>query len=323
MNKDLRKITFLKPLFVVRDWVMGTFHLYRIKAALKRKFFLWRLMIEDYAKKKRINREIYAMPDHVILGSYSLDDIIISLTSYGTRVVDTLPYALYSLITQTQRPKKIVVYLDWDHWDDNKLPKLLKKIQKIGVDFRYCEDLRSFKKLIPALKDFPNNPILTVDDDFYYNPNFYKWYVDAYQYSDKKTVLGQWGYIPAKRDDVYIPYSQWKDCKYGTIDSPSSFIGCCGCCYPPNVFDDEIFKKEIFMKLCPQADDLWFWTMEERLQIKRQYITPKGYGFHEYVNRIEEADHYSTATLTYQNVTMGWNDKQLQALIDYYKLNTI
>lgn len=318
MNKELRKKTFLKPLFVVRDWLMKNFHLYKMKATLKRKFFLWRLMIEDYAKKKRINREIYAMPDNQFNSPIVVDDVIVSLTSYGKRVIDVLPYALYSLITQIQRPKKIVVYLDWDHWNDNKLPKILKKIQKIGVDFRYCEDIRSFKKLIPTLKDFPNNPIVTVDDDMYYHPLFVKNVQAAYLASDRNTVLGYEGVRPSSSNGRYCLYNKWGKGTIDDKDNAISFIGYEGVCYPPNIFDDEILNKSLFMHLCPSADDIWFWAMEERQNIKKAYILP--FLKHPYVNRCEEYWENAQDTLMYINCKEGHNNGQLEAVVEHYGL---
>ena len=320
MATNLRNISWLHPLFSVRDWVMDKSGLFVLKAKCKQKLLFRQLIREDAEKKKQVELKLMQMPANMMSGSINDDDIVISLTSYGKRVVDALPYALYSLLTQSLLPKKIVVYLDYDNWSDEKLPLILKRIQEIGVEFRYCEDLKSYKKLIPALQDFPNNPIVTVDDDFYYNPQYFEVMTNAYLASDKTTVLGQWGCIPEKREGKYIPYSQWKDCKYATGDLPISFFGCC-CCYPPHIFDSEILKKELFMKMCPTADDIWFWVMEERLGIKKAYIEPKGFGWNVSVNRIEEYDLSQSGTLMYQNVTNGKNDIQLRTLLDYYHLD--
>ena len=131
-----------------------------------------------------------------------------------------------------------------------------------------------------------------------------------------------WGCVPNKENGKFLPYSQWKDCQYADADSEISFYGVGSCLYPPQVFDDEIFKKELFLNLCPTADDIWFWAQEERLKIKKEYITPHGFGFHRSVNRIEELDLNNTETLMYQNVTNGRNDEQLRAVIEYYNLDT-
>lgn len=307
-------------LFSVYDFLMHSLGLFHLKARIKQKILFRKLKREDEQKKRQIEELIYAMPDGLIENMYENNDFVFSLTSYSDRVLDALPYALYSIIIQTIKPKKIVVYLDNVHWNDENLPDILKKIRSIGVDFRFCEDIRSYKKLIPALKDFPENPIITLDDDFYYNKDYHEWMRIAYEKSDKKTVLGQWGCIPEKKDGKYIPYNEWKDIKYMKEGDEVSFFGCCCCCYPPKIFDDEILNQEIFMKLCPTADDIWFWIMEKRQGIKTKLIEPHGYGFNTSVNRIEEYDLKQTGTLMYQNVTGGKNNQQLKDLLKYYNI---
>ena len=74
------------------------------------------------------------------------------------------------------------------------------------------------------------------------------------------------------------------------------------------------------MKLCPTADDIWFWAQEKRLGIQTRLTEHRGYGLHRPVNRIEAYDLTQKGTLFYQNCTLGKNDEQLQNVADYYKL---
>lgn len=306
-------------LFRMYDFVMHTLGLFHLKAKIKQKRLFRQLKNEDAKKKREIDELIYSLPDKFIENMVDCNDFVFSLTSYSYRVKDTLPYALYSIITQSIKPRKIVVYLDSDNWNEENIPNILKKLRKVGVCFRFCEDIKSYKKLIPALIDFPDNPIITLDDDFYYYKDYHCDMKKAYEKSNKKTVLGHWGCIPEKKEGKYIPYNEWKDIKYMKEGDEVSFFGCC-CCYPPHIFDEEILKKEIFMKLCPTADDIWFWVMEKRLGIKTKLIEPCGYGLNTPVNRIEEYDLSQKGTLMYQNVTNGKNNKQLIDLIEYYNL---
>ena len=317
--QKLRQVKGSGFLFRMYDFVMHTLGLFHLKAKIKQKRLFRQLKNEDAKKKREIEELIYSLPDNLIDNMIDCNDFVFSLTSYSYRVTDALPYALYSIISQTIKPKKIVVYLDNVNWNNENLPSILKKLRNIGVDFRFCEDLKSYKKLIPTLIDFPDNPIITLDDDFYYNTNYHEWMRCAYDKSDKKTVLGQWGCIPEKNNGKYIPYNEWKDIKYLQEGDEISFFGCC-CCYPPHIFDSEILKKEVFMKLCPTADDIWFWVMEKRLGIKTKLIEPCGYGLNTLVNRIEEYDLSQKGTLMYQNVANGKNNKQLLDLLTYYNL---
>ncbi|MBR1785738.1 MAG: hypothetical protein IJ756_01035 [Paludibacteraceae bacterium] len=320
MPTQLRQYKAFKPFFYFRDWIMDATGLFRLKHFVKLKLFYWKLQRQDWYKKLKIRRYIRSIDNNLIQQDITTNDIIFSVTSYGKRVTDTLPYMLYSLLIQTQKPKKVVVFLDNDNWSDEKLPSILTKLQQIGIQFYYCEDLKSFKKLIPALKMFPNNPIVTLDDDFYYNKQYVERISKAYDLSDKKTVLGHIGVRPIKKDGTYTPYNKWGKSNDNDTNSDISFIGCGGVCYPPHIFDNEILKSDIFMNLCPAADDIWFWAMEERQHIRRAYIQPMGYGHNTYVNRVEEYDLSITSTLMFQNVNENKNNQQLEAVVNYYNL---
>lgn len=319
MSTKLRNIKILQPLFRLRDSFMEKTGLFHLKEKCKYTLFLRYLVLSDNLKKKRIAKEIYKLQDGLLPLQVSDDDIICSVTSYGGRVDYALPYMLYSLLIQTHLPKKIAVFLDWDHWNDEKLNPLLKKLQRVGVNFYYCEDIRSYKKLIPAMKMFPKNPILTLDDDFYFHPDYIQWLTEAYEQSDKQTVIGQWGCVPIKDNGKFLPYNQWQDWSKGNEQSPISFFGGLGCVYPP-IFDGEILRSDIFMKLCPTADDIWFWVMEERQHIKRKYIRQKGYGYHIPIDRVYDYDIAGDNCLNTINGLQGQNDVQLRALLDYYHL---
>ena len=317
----IRNIPIMTPLVKCRDWFMNKTGLFGLKRKIKQRLFFSRLLKEDAKKKKKISSLLRNMPNDFISNVISDKDVIVSLTSYGKRVEDSLPYALYSLLKQTIIPKKIIVYIDEKIWSDDNIPQLLKELKRIGVTICYCEDLRSHTKLLHALRQFPNNPIITVDDDLYYNKQSIEWLINAYQSSDKKTIFGTWGCKPQKVSGKYTPYSQWKVCKFDVDEDNVSLYGVGSCCYPPHIFDDEIFNKDVFLKLCPTADDIWFWIQEERLGIKRKYVGPYDNGFHEYVNRIEEYDMKQQGTLMFQNVTNGKNDIQLKKLLQFYNLD--
>ena len=292
---------------------------YEKKAKYQQKRLLRRLVNEDRLLKKEVAAKIYTLPKNMLHPTGKHEDMIVSLTSYGKRLEDAAPYAIYSLFTQTVLPARIVLYLDDEHWNDDNLPDLIKRLRESGLEVRYCSDIRSYKKLIPALKDFPNNPIITTDDDFYYEEHLIERQIQNYKNSDKKTVLGAWGCIPRKVNGQWMPYSTWKDSQYANSKTAISFFGCC-CCYPPHIFDNEILNEEVFMKLCPTADDIWFWIQEQRCGVKTQIVDNINFKANRSVNRIEEYDYSQVGTLFHENVIFGRNDKQLLALVDYYNL---
>lgn len=293
---------------------MGYFNL---KASIKRKLFYYKLRKEDKKKKVQVAEEIERLPEKMLQCKNDSSDVIVSLTSYGKRVKDSVPYAIYSMFKQSKLPNRIVLWLDKDKWNDNNLPYLLKRLMKSGLEIRYCNDIMSYKKLIPSLMVYPDNPIVVVDDDFYYHVDFVDWMVTAYNNSDKKTVFATWGCIPEKREGKYIPYSQWKDCRFGNEFSEYSLFGG-GSIYPPHIFDDEVLKEDLFMKLCPTADDIWFWIQEKRMGVNVQLTEKHGYDTHVLVDRVTAYEVYQNDTLYFENCIQGRNDQQLNAVLNYY-----
>lgn len=317
--KNARGIKLLSPIFRFRDWLMQRTGLFSLKAKIKQHLFFKRLLREDKRKKMQIDKELPLMVTDMLPNNQNIIRLVVSLTSYGKRVTDALPYTLYSLLHQNILPYRIAVYLDEDHWSEANLPTVLKEFQRMGVEFYYVEDLRSYKKLIPALPMFPDNPILTVDDDLYYHENFIESFVNSYIWSDKHTVLGTVGRLVSFKDGKLLPYTQWDTTRIGDVSRPVSFFGCGGCLYPPHVFDEEILNKKIFQRLAPTADDLWFWAMEQRCGVKTQLLPNFRTKLYTSVNRIEEYDLTQQGTLMYLNDTLGRNDEQLNALLEYYE----
>ena len=114
--------------------------------------------------------------------------LVVSMTSYGRRVKATLPDAVRSMLVQSKRPDKIIVWLDETEFSVDNLPKQLKKlVDRYGVVVRFCENIRSYKKLVPALHAFPDDVIVTIDDDWVYRRKTLEMLWKAYQADPKNT----------------------------------------------------------------------------------------------------------------------------------------
>ena len=99
--------------------------------------------------------------------------IIVSLTSFPAAI----PYAVQairSILQGSLLPDKIVLYLTFSQFGENGIPQELLNLSKDNPLFEirdYPKDIRSYRKLIPALKDFPDATIVTIDDDVKYHKN--------------------------------------------------------------------------------------------------------------------------------------------------------
>ena len=61
------------------------------------------------------------------------EKVIVSLTSYGRRVGEILPFTVISLLRQTYKPDLVLLWLDDEHWNDGNLPFILKRLKKKGL----------------------------------------------------------------------------------------------------------------------------------------------------------------------------------------------
>lgn len=205
--------------------------------------------------------------------------IIVSLTSFPA----ALPYAvhaIYSILRGSMLPDKIVLYLDTQKFPNEILPQEIHDLKNECPFFEVRfdpTDIRSYKKLIPALRDFPNDIIVTIDDDINYHKNMLRDLV--------RTHLQQPTSIIAHRVRIIKPsqpYKKWRKYKWYDFifkkyhfNHLSLLTGVGGVLYPPHSLDEDMLNPEIFTKLAPTTDDIWFWAAAVS---KGTYIVPVPYG---------------------------------------------
>lgn len=91
----------------------------------------------------------------------------ISLTSYGARL-NAVHMAIRSLLMQSVRPSKVLLYLDESIQKDT-LSDDLVDLEQYGLEIRMgYEDLGPHKKYLFAFQEFPDSLIITADDDLIY-----------------------------------------------------------------------------------------------------------------------------------------------------------
>ena len=173
--------------------------------------------------------------------------------------------AIRSILSGAVLPDKLVLYLTLSQFPDEKIPQELCEIMDEYPLFEvrnYTEDIRSYRKLIPALKDFPNDIIVTVDDDVAYHKSMLRSLLHWHKkYPD--VIFAH----RAKQLKMNTPYRKWKKFRwYYFLIKKLHFnfrtiqTGVGGVLYPPNSLNKEMLDTEIFMKLAPTTDDIWFWA---------------------------------------------------------------
>lgn len=250
-------------------------------------------------------------------------EFIVSLTSYGRRVNKVVYYTIVSILKQSFLPDRIILWLDKDNWNEKNIPLRLNKLCSKGLEIKFCEDLKSYKKLIPTLTECPENIIVTIDDDVIYTRNFLKQLWISYRKAPSRIHCTK-ALLPQRKDKQTFslaPYTSWPEIPPEQTDARTlKFpVGVGGILYPPYVLDSEITNIKLFTKLCPQADDIWFWCMaiknntgHTKIAIRKPF-----YSF----DSIYQFFHHGSA-LTHSNAKESKNDDQLRNVIDYFRLES-
>lgn len=190
--------------------------------------------------------------------------VIVSLTSFP----QAIPYAVQairSILTGSLLPDKIVLYLDTPKFPEGILPQELEALKAESPIFevRFDEaELRSYKKLIPALRDFPNDIIVTIDDDIQYNPDMLSRLIQIHKQAPDAIIAHR-----VRKVQLDSPYRTWKKYKwYDFIFRRLHFnhhamqTGVGGVLYPPHSLDENMLDSTRFMTMAPTNDDIWFWA---------------------------------------------------------------
>lgn len=222
-------------------------------------------------KKAKVNNQ---KPESWSLGKNDLNGskLIVSLTSFPERI-HLVHKSLYSLMNQTVKPDQIILWLSTDHFPEKlqDLPHELVELMELGLSIEWLEgDIRSYKKLVPALKKYPKDILVTADDDLYYPENWLENLVVSYQQNPRDiqcqlvTVLGKDGneLIVRKRKDKYSARASYS----------YKLLGGSGTLYPPGSLHPDVIKQELFMQYAPTSDDIWFWAMALRNRTKIRWI---------------------------------------------------
>ena len=165
-------------------------------------------------------------------------------------------------MTQSVRPDRVILWLA--EADRHALPPVVEKLQRDGLEIRCCDDLLSFKKIIPTLSSYPGADIVTADDDVYYWPDWLKELIVAAERFPGSVIAHRLHKLVFDEQGIR-PYRDWFQDIEDQTEDPSNFAtGCLGVFYPAGCFHPEVLNQAAFMQLCPQADDVWLYWMVRR-----------------------------------------------------------
>ncbi len=246
------------------------------------------------------------------------EEVIVSLTSFGRRINEVY-LAIESIMQGTLKPNKIVLWLAEDEFKGKTLPQTLLKQQKRGLQIEYCEDLLSYKKIVPTMAKYPNACVVTIDDDLIYEFDLLENLIRAHRENRDDICACRMHRITLDDQNKPKSYLQWELLVYPEAKSNLLFLTSGGgTLFPPHCFVEEFFNKETFMLLCPYADDIWINAMiwASKRQITKAYTHSKqGCDFIELI-----ADQETSLSNKNNDPVSCRNDIQMKAVMDKYNL---
>lgn len=282
----------------------------RIESLLRQEHF-------DRAVSSLTNLALHSNELGITNEHISDNEIVVSLTSYGKRIHEVY-LAIESIMQGTIKPNKIILWLSEEEFKNKELPTILKKQQERGLEIKYCKDIKSYKKIINTLKEYPNASIITIDDDLIYNFELVENLVQSHKSKPNCIWANRIHEITYNENGSLKSYLQWKwNSRTGAKNSKHNFFTSGGgTLFPPHSLNDEVLNEDVFMELCPTADDVWLNAMArlQKTEICKSFThDSKGDDF--LVNENLQADGLSTINNAPQN---NQNDLQIKAVFNRY-----
>lgn len=201
--------------------------------------------------------------------------LIVSLTSYPARI-NTVHITINTLLQQSLKPDMVILWLASEQFPNKEgdLPEDLLRLKKYGLTIEWCEeDIKSYKKLVPALLKYPDDIIVTADDDVYYQENMLKSLYEAYLNNPRNIYVKRSVKLHVNNNKLESISS--RKYLYKHLTEPSYYnqiMGGSGCLYPPKSLHKDCTNIEIIKNTIPTHDDAYFWSMAILNQTKIQVV---------------------------------------------------
>ena len=241
------------------------------------------------------------------------DSMVVSLTTFPARI-GYVHLAIKSLLNQTVKPGKIILWLAKEQFRDVEIPPQLQQLCAYGLEIRYCdEDLLAHKKYYYAMQEFPDKLIVTYDDDIIYPEDSLEKLLAMHEQHPQAIICNRGREIAMENDSV-APYRYWKVSGQIPAGIPTYRVMAstgAGTLYPPHCMPEETFDIEKIRRLALIADDLWMKVMS--IQGGVPVVKSQTRGKALCVSKGKQ-----DITLAHQNVDQSLNDRVMQDLLLSY-----
>lgn len=245
-----------------------------------------------------------------------MEKIIVSFTSWPGRIASA-EQVVANIWKQTRKPDRILLYLAKEQFPEreNNLPDGLLTQAKEGlVDIRWCDkDLKPHKKYFYAMREFPDDLIVTVDDDLLYPSEMIERLYQSYQSYPKAISASRTHLMLIDDDQNFLPYKYWPQETDICLNQPTMHLLAttgAGTMYPPHLLNLEDCTAEVIESTCLFADDLWMKVLEIAQKIPVVLAAPN--------EPLVHIENTAETAIWRDNVDGGGNDAQLNDIVDWF-----
>lgn len=283
------------------------FFYWKIKAS-KGKAFLW--LWESFYTELKVKLYFLVAKNNNIKINHNLEKkLIISLTSYPPRF-KKLHLSIFCLLKQNMVADFIVLWVTVE--DFKLLPnQVLKLTRNTRFIIKTCEDLGSGKKILPVLEEFPDDFIITADDDLYYPKEWVEQLVCHWN-KDHKTVMAhrvhRITYVRKNKPDLYLNWIF--DINDQEIKRENFATSGAGVLYPPKSLHIQVTDRKAYIDGCNNQDDIWQYWM---VRLNDSFIQKTPWNYH-MIGWLGSED----GSLAVKNLGQGKNDTSINRMIKKY-----
>ena len=200
--------------------------------------------------------------------------VIVSLHA-DSKDYNKLPITIYSLLNQSKKPDKLILWLD-DSENLQNLPYEITQFIKNGLEIKFVKFLNNYTSTYYSIKNFPEAINVTAENCYYYRHHWLKKLYLSYASHTEDIHVHLAHQIKVKENKI-ISSEHWDNFVNKETASFSNILDKRGgVLYPPNCFGKDFLRDDIFLKHVPINDNLWYWTMallyNRKIRVAKNHI---------------------------------------------------
>jgi len=189
-------------------------------------------------------------------------NVTASITTTGRRIGKIVP-TIQSVLSGERKPDRLVLWLNEEGTpvappvSRDAVPR---ELASMPVDVRWCRNWGPATKLLPSMITFPEDHVVTFDDDVLYPHWWLRRLIEAAEPVPDTILCYRARLIKWSEAGSVRSYREWPLIKAREFGPSDELLptGIHGVLYPPGSLKEQAFDLDALRKVALPNDDLWF-----------------------------------------------------------------